>query len=180
MNKYIELFKSFFKIGLFTLGGGYAMVSLIQKEVVENKKWVDKEEFVDMLALAQASPGPIAVNTAVFVGYKTAGIGGSIATVLGTVGPSLIIIIAIAMFFIGIQQNPIVVRIFKGLRPAVVALIAAPIYSMAKNAKVNRKTIIIPVLATVLVAFFNVSPIFIIVAAALGGITYSRIKGGMK
>lgn len=177
MKKYIELFKAFFKIGAFTLGGGYAMISLIQREVVENKKWVEKEEFVDMLALAQASPGPLAINTAVFVGYKTAGIAGSISTVLGTVMPSFLIIIAVALFFIGMQDNLIVVKIFKGLRPAVVALIAAPIYNMAKNAKINKKTIIIPVLATVLVAFLDVSPILIILAAAVGGIIYTNMKG---
>ena len=177
MKKYIELFKAFFKIGAFTLGGGYAMISLIQREVVENKKWVEKEEFVDMLALAQASPGPLAINTAVFVGYKTAGVAGSISTVLGTVMPSFLIIIAVALFFIGMQDNTIVVKIFKGLRPAVVALIAAPIYNMGKNAKINKKTLIIPVLATVLVAFFDVSPIFIILVAAGGGIVYINIKG---
>ena len=92
------MFISFFKIGAFTLGGGYAMIALIQKEVVDNKKWVDKEEFVDMLALAQSSPGPLAVNTSVFVGYKTAGIKGSIATTLGTVMPSFIIILLVAIF----------------------------------------------------------------------------------
>jgi chromate transporter len=178
MKKYLELFKSFFKIGAFTLGGGYAMVSLIQKEVVENKKWVEKEEFVDMLALAQASPGPLAVNTAVFVGYKTAGLPGSIATTLGTVMPSFIAIIAIAMFFIGIQNEPVVISIFKGISPAVAALIAAPIYSMAKNAKVNRKTIVIPMLATLLVAFLDVSPIYIILLAAIGGIIYINKWGG--
>ena len=92
MKKHLEMFISFFKIGAFTLGCGYAMVALIQKEVVDNKIWVDKEEFVDMLALAQSSPGPLAVNTAVFVGYKTAGISGSIATTLGTVMPSFLMI----------------------------------------------------------------------------------------
>jgi chromate transporter len=177
LRKYLEMFISFFKIGAFTLGGGYAMIALIQKEVVDNKKWVDKEEFVDMLALAQSSPGPLAVNTSVFVGYKTAGIKGSIATTLGTVMPSFIIILLVAIFFTGIKDNPLVERIFKGLRPAVVALIASPIYSMAKNAKVNRKTIIIPVLAAVLVAFVKLSPIYIILLAALGGIIYTSRKG---
>lgn len=177
MKKYLEMFISFFKIGAFTLGGGYAMIALIQKEVVDNKKWVDKEEFVDMLALAQSSPGPLAVNTAVFVGYKTAGIGGSIATTLGTVMPSFLIILLIALFFVGIKDSPLVERIFKGLRPAVVALIASPIYSMAKNAKINRKNIIIPIIATVLVAFVDISPIYIIILAAVGGIVYSQRKG---
>ncbi|NLM34778.1 MAG: chromate transporter [Clostridiales bacterium] len=177
MKKHLEMFISFFKIGAFTLGGGYAMVALIQKEVVDNKKWVDKEEFVDMLALAQSSPGPLAVNTAVFVGYKTAGISGSIATTLGTVMPSFLIILLVAVFFIGIKDNPLVESIFKGLRPAVVALIASPIYSMAKNAKVDRKNVIIPIIAAILVAFVDLSPIYIILIAAVGGIVYYSRKG---
>jgi len=177
LKKHLEMFISFFKIGAFTLGGGYAMVALIQKEVVDNKKWVDKEEFVDMLALAQSSPGPLAVNTAVFVGYKTAGISGSIATTLGTVMPSFLIILLVAVFFIGIKDNPLVESIFKGLRPAVVALIASPIYSMAKNAKVDRKNVIIPIIAAILVAFVDLSPIYIILIAAVGGIVYYSRKG---
>jgi chromate transporter len=174
LKKYFEMFMVFFKIGAFTIGGGYAMVPLIEKQVVDNKKWIEKEEFIDMIALAQASPGVLAVNTAIFVGYKTAGYPGVFFTVLGGVLPSFLIILAIATLFTGIRDNPAVERIFMGIRPAVVALIAAPVYRMGKNAKINRKTIIIPVIAAVLVAFANITPVYIIIASVLGGILFMK------
>ncbi|WP_040213469.1 chromate transporter, partial [Clostridium polynesiense] len=141
MKHYFQLFKCFFKIGAFTLGGGYAMVPLIEKEVVENNGWLDKQEFIDSLALAQASPGPIAVNTAVFVGYKDSGILGAIFTTLGAVLPSFLIILLIALFFRNIKDNVYVEKAFKGIRPAIVALIAAPLLGMSKNINLNRKTV---------------------------------------
>jgi chromate transporter len=177
MKKYWEMFISFFKIGAFTIGGGYAMVPLIEAEVVDKKKWIEKEEFIDMLALAQSSPGPIAVNTAVFVGYKVGGVPGLIATTLGSVLPSFLIILIIASFFVGLKDSPVVERAFKGIRPAVVALIAAPVIRMGKNAKLNKKTIVIPVIVAVLVAFVKVTAIIVIIAAALGGILYSKFAG---
>jgi chromate transporter len=174
VKKLFEMFMVFFKIGAFTIGGGYAMVPLIEKQVVDNKKWIEKEEFIDMIALAQSCPGILAVNTAIFVGYKTAGYLGVIFTVLGAVLPSFLIILLIASLFVGIKDSPVVERIFMGIRPAVVALIAAPIYRMGKNAKINRKTIIIPIIAAALVAFAKVTPVYIIMAAALGGILFMR------
>lgn len=173
MKKYLEMFISFFKIGAFTIGGGYAMVPLIEAEVVDKKNWIKKEEFLDMLAIAQSSPGPIAINTAVFVGYKTGGALGVLATTLGSILPSFIIILVIASFFTEIKDNLIVERMFKGIRPAVVALIAAPVIRLGKDANINKKTIIIPIITAILVAFFNVTAIFIIIAAALGGNLYS-------
>lgn len=180
MKKYWEMFLAFFKIGAFTIGGGYAMVPLIEAEVVDRKGWVPKEEFIDMLALAQSSPGPIAVNTAVFVGYKIAGIPGMICTTLGSILPSFIIILVVASFFVGIQDSPVVERIFKGIRPAVVALIAAPAIRLGKNAKLNKYTIIIPLIVTLLVAFVKVTAVLIIIVAAIGGILYSKLAGGKK
>ncbi|WP_055666058.1 chromate transporter [Desnuesiella massiliensis] len=177
MNKLIDMFLVFFKIGAFTIGGGYAMVPLIEKEVVDKKQWVEKEEFVDMLALAQSSPGPIAVNTAVFVGYKVGGVPGLIFTTLGSVLPSFIIILIIASFFVGIQDSPVVERIFKGIRPAVVALIAAPVIRMGKSAKINKYTIIIPILIAVVVGVLKVTAIYIIILAAIGGNIYGWYKG---
>jgi chromate transporter len=169
------MFMSFFKIGAFTIGGGYAMIPLIEKEVVDNKKWIDREDFLDMLALAQSSPGPIAINTAVFVGYKLAGIPGMIFTTLGAVMPSFVIILIIAAFFVGVQDNPEVERMFKGIRPAVVALIAAPVIRMGKSAKINKKNIIIPVVAAIMVAFLKVTAVAVIILAALGGIAYMKL-----
>jgi chromate transporter len=174
MGILIRLFLAFAKVGTFSIGGGYAMIPLIEKEVVDNKKWIDKEDFLDMLALAQSSPGPIAVNTAVFVGYKVSGIPGMIFTVLGSVLPSFIIILIIAAFFVGIKDSVVVERIFKGIRPAVVALIAAPVLRLSKSAKINRKTIIIPIVVTILVAFLKITAIYIILIAAAGGILYGK------
>lgn len=178
MKKYFEIFYSFFKIGAFTIGGGYAMIPLIEKEVVDKKQWINREDFLDMLALSQSAPGPIAINTAVFVGYKMAGIPGMIFAVLGSVLPSFLIILIIASFFVGIKDNAAVERVFKGIRPAVVALIAAPVIRLGKAAKINKKTIIIPIVVAVLVAFAKVTPIIIIIAAAALGILYGR-QGGI-
>lgn len=174
MKKYFEMFYSFFKIGAFTLGGGYAMLPLIEKEVVDKKQWINREDFLDMLALAQSSPGPIAVNTAVFVGYKVAGIPGVIFTVLGSVLPSFVIILLIASFFVDIKDNAIVERIFKGIRPAVVALIAAPVIRLSHAAKINKKTIFIPIIVAALVAFAKVTAVIIIIGAAVLGIIYGK------
>lgn len=178
MKKYFEIFYSFFKIGAFTIGGGYAMIPLIEKEVVDKKQWINREDFLDMLALSQSAPGPIAINTAVFVGYKMAGIPGMIFAVLGSVLPSFLIILIIASFFVGIKDNAAVERVFNGIRPAVVALIAAPVIRLGKAAKINKKTIIIPIVVAVLVAFAKVTPIIIIIAAAALGILYGR-QGGI-
>lgn len=178
MKHYLDLFLVFFKIGAFTLGGGYAMVPLIEKEVVDNKGWLDKQEFIDSLALAQSSPGPIAVNTAVFVGYKSSGILGAICTTLGAILPSFIIILLIALFFRNIKDNIYVEKAFKAIRPAIVALIAAPIYNMSKSVGINKKTIFIPILVAVLISFAGITPIFFIIAAAAGGIVYGKMKEG--
>lgn len=178
MKKYFEMFICFFKIGTFTIGGGYAMLPLIEKEVVDKKKWIEKQEYLDMLALAQSSPGPVAVNTSVFVGYKIAGIPGVVTTTLGSVLPSFIIILVVASIFVGIKDSLIVQRMFKGIRPAVVALIAAPVINMSKNAKINRKSIIIPISVALIVAFAKVTPVIIIIIAAIGGIYYQKKKVG--
>ena len=151
MNIYLEAFGIFFKIGAFTIGGGYAMVPLIENEIVTKRNWISKDDFIDLLAIAQSAPGILAVNISIFIGYKLRGIRGSLVTALGTVLPSFVIILAIAMFFHNFKDNAIVERIFKGIRPAVVALIAAPTFSMAKSAKVNRYTLWIPVVSALLI-----------------------------
>lgn len=176
MNIYFELFGIFFKIGAFTIGGGYAMVPLIENEIVTKRKWIAREDFIDLLAIAQSSPGVLAVNIAIFIGYKLRGVRGSIVTTLGTVLPSFTIILAIALFFHNFKDNPVVERIFKGIRPAVVALIAAPTFTMAKAARINRYTIWIPVLSALLIWLLGFSPIWIIIAAGLGGFAWGKIK----
>mgnify|MGYP000468524569 FL=1 len=123
MNRYFQLFLSFFKIGAFTIGGGYVMIPLIEQEVVERRRWIEREEFTEMLTLAQSAPGPISINSAVFVGYKTLGIGGMLTAVLVTTIPSFVTILLIAICFADLRDNPTVERIFRGIRPAVVSLI---------------------------------------------------------
>ena len=176
MNIYLEAFGIFFKIGAFTIGGGYAMVPLIENEIVTKRNWISKDDFIDLLAIAQSAPGILAVNISIFIGYKLRGIRGSLVTALGTVLPSFVIILAIAMFFHNFKDNPIVDRIFKGIRPAVVALIAAPTFSMAKSAKVNRYTLWIPVISALLIWLLGFSPIWIIIAAGVGGFCWGKWK----
>ena len=127
LKSLFDIFATFFKIGLFTFGGGYAMLPMIEADVVDKKHWMEKKEFVDMLAIVQSVPGAIAINTSIYVGYKHGGFIGALAAILGTVLPSFIIILLIAMVFTDIQDNPTVEKVFKGMRPAVVALIAAPL-----------------------------------------------------
>ena len=176
LNVYWQLFAAFFRIGAFTIGGGYAMIPLIQKEVVDNKHWLEEREFIDMLAMAQSAPGVIAINTAIFVGYKVKGFKGSLITTLGSALPSFLIILLIAIVFTDFRDNAVVARIFKGIRPAVVALIAAPLYNMSKAAGINRKTIVIPVAVVLLIWLASISPAWIVLAAIVGGIAYGLLQ----
>ena len=167
-----EAFKTFFKIGMFTLGGGYAMIPLIEEEVVNKHRWVSKDELLDLIAIAQSCPGVFAINIAIFIGYKLNKVRGAIATSIGTALPSFLIILAIALFFQQFKENRIVAAMFRGIRPAVVALIAVPTFNLAKQAKLNLFTIWIPVVSALLIWLLGVSPIWIIIAAALGGYLY--------
>jgi len=174
MNQYWELFKIFFKIGAFTIGGGYAMVPLIEDEIVTKRKWIKGDDFLDLLAIAQSSPGILAVNIAIFVGYRLKGMKGSFITSLGAVLPSFLMILAIALFFQQFKDNVYVEKIFKGIRPAVVALIAAPVFKLGKSAKINRYTIWIPIISALLIWLLDFSPIWIIIAAGIGGFIYGK------
>lgn len=171
---YWESFKTFFKIGAFTLGGGYAMIPIIESEIVEKRKWITKDEFVDLIAIAQSCPGVFAINLSTFIGYKIKRVPGAICTTLATALPSFIIIMLIALFFHSFQDNPVVESIFKGIRPAVVALIAVPTWNMALNAKVSWTNCWIPILSTLLIWAMGVNPIFIILAAGIGGFLYGQ------
>ena len=175
VNIYWDSFKTFFKIGIFTLGGGYAMIPLIEEEVVNKKRWVSKEEFLDLIAIAQSCPGVFAINIAIFIGYKLRKIRGALATALGTALPSFLIILLIAMFFHRFQDNPVVASIFRGIRPAVVALIAVPTFYLAKSANISWINCWIPIASALLIWLMGVSPIYIIILAGLGGWAYGRI-----
>ena len=180
MKQYWEIFLVFFKIGAFTFGGGYAMIPLIRNEVVNKKGWLEDEEFMDMLAIAQSMPGPISLNTALFVGSKRFGFKGSLFSAAGIILPSFIVILLIAMVFTQFKENPVVERVFKGIRPAVVALIVAPLLSLGKSAGVRWKNLWIPVVVALAVWQLNISPMYIVLAAIVLGIThfiYLRKRG---
>jgi chromate transporter len=176
MKLYWQLFSTFARIGTFTFGGGYAMIPLIEREVVEKKKWIAHREFIDTLALAQSAPGVMAINTAIFVGYKVKGFKGSLVAALGAALPSFIVIVVIATFFVDMRQNPTVDKIFKGIRPAVVALIAAPLFKMAKSANITYKTIFIPILVVLLIWLVKIPPVYVVAASILGGIAYGVLR----
>ena len=172
MNIYWESFKTFFKIGIFTLGGGYAMIPLIEEEVVNRKQWVTKDEMLDLIAIAQSCPGVFAINIATFIGYKLRKTRGAICTTLGTALPSFLIILAIAIFFSQFKENKIVAAIFRGIRPAVVALIAVPTFRLGQRAKLSWYTVWIPVVCALAIWALGVSPIYIILVAGLAGYLY--------
>lgn len=175
----IELFIVFFKIGAFTFGGGWAMISIIEKEIVDKKHWVSKEEFLDLLAVAQSIPGILAVNMAVAVGDKLRGRRGAIVAALGTIIPSFTMILVIAIFLTPemIKSNETLNNIFRGIRPAVVALIIAPVISAARTAKIGLKTVAIPIVVALLIWSklpIVSNPIIFIVLGGLGGYIWLR------
>lgn len=172
MNK--ELYITFLKIGGFTLGGGPAMVPMMEQEIVNRKKWLDKEEFLDILAVSQATPGIFAVDMASHIGYKLGGVRSGIYAALGVVTPSLVIILLIAIIFSRFRDNPWVEAAFMGIRPAVVALLAVPGFSMAKSAKINRRNCWIPILSTLLIWLCGISPAIIILIAGTSGFLYGK------
>lgn len=181
-----QLFLTFFKIGAFTFGGGWAMISIIEKEIVDRHRWIDRGEFLDLLAVAQSLPGILAVNISVAVGDRLRGMRGSVWAALGTILPSFLMILAIAIFLTPdlIKNNPVVSRIFMGIRPAVVALIIAPVITSARSAKIGWRTVAIPV-ATAGLIWSKLpvvsNPILYIVLGGLGGyIWYTRFNLAKK
>ena len=173
MKKSLQLFATFFKIGAFTLGGGYAMLSMVEKAVVDQKKWIDADEFWDMIAVIQSLPGVFAVNTALYVGHRIDGTRGAVAAMLGAIIPSITIILLLATVFHEYRDLPVVERIFKGIRPCVVALILAPSLRMVKSAKLNWKTVIIPLATVFLIWWCKISPAYVIIAAIVGSFCYA-------
>lgn len=172
----MNLFTTFFKIGLFTIGGGYAMIPLIEKEVIDKHQWMGQQEFVDLLAVAQSTPGVFAVNMAIFIGYKLRGFYGSVVSTLGAVLPSFLIILCIALFFQQFKDSPIVENVFKGIRPAVVALIAVPTFNVARTAGINKKNVWIPIVSALFIWLLGVSPVWVIVSAGIGGLVWGMMN----
>lgn len=192
MAKYCELFSTFFKIGTFTIGGGYAMIPLIQREVVERRRWLSEEEMLDAIALSQTMPGILAANIASIVGQKLRGVKGALVAVAGNILMPILFIILIAIFFRQFKDIAVVQHIFMGIRPAVVALIAAPVFTLWKAASKSQTatpltvslfnyrfsilTLLIPVVSALLIWLLGVSPVLVILLALLAGWLYSLIN----
>ncbi len=176
--KILRLFWSFLKIGTFTFGGGYAMIPLIEREIIERRGWICRSDFLELLTLAQTAPGPIAVNTSVFVGYKVGGYPGAVAATAGAILPSFVILLAIAVYFADIRENRWVDAAFKGMRPAVVALIAVPAINLAKGMKWWK--IAAAAAAALLIWRFGLSPVWFIAVGAAAGIVHAMRGGGAR
>ena len=175
-NRIIEIFILFFKIGAFTIGGGYAMLSLIEDEIVNKKKWLDHEEFLDGMAIAQSTPGVLAVNISLITGYKIAGFLGMFAGMLGAVLPSFFIVLFLSQILLAYGNHPIVVAIFNGVKPAITALILISVYRIGKSANINRYNFVIPLIVAVLIKYVGVSPILIIIATMILGYIFYMLK----
>ena len=175
-KKALKLFWSFFKIGAFTFGGGYAMIPLIQKEVVEKHKWVTDDDILEIIAIAESTPGPIAINSATFIGYKTCGVLGSVCATLGVVLPSFVVILLISFLLREFASIKGVKYAFFGIRAGVLALILKAFWTMCKKCP----KYIVAALAFIVATFTNVSVLIIITACALIGLTSSLIKARRK
>ncbi len=171
-----DLFRTFFLIGAFTFGGGVAMIPIIEKEVVENKKWLTPEEFLDVLAVTQSSPGVLAANMSTYIGHQLKGLPGAIVSCLGAVLPSFMIITLIASFFMGFRDHPVMDRVFMGIRPAVAALIGSAVFGMLKKNKMTPFRLLVVAGVAVLVGVFGLNPIWFLVGGGLFSIFYDKIK----
>ena len=178
MKELFDLFWTFCKIGALTFGGGYAM--LIQREIVENKKWSTEKEILDYYAVGQCTPGVIAVNTATFIGYKLRGIIGGIVATLGVIFPSIVIILIIATFLQNFADLAIVQSAFAGIRVAVVALIITTVVKLIKSSIKDYLGVIIAIIAFVISAFIGLSPVYVVIAAALTGFISKGLRGDKK
>jgi len=171
---YIELFLTFLKIGAFTFGGGYAMISLIENELVTKKQWVDKDTFYNYISIAQMSPGILAVNISILMGNLFFGKKGAVLCVIATVLPSFTVILSVAVFLSAFKDSKVLNSIFRGISPIVVALIILPVISLFKRTKLNFKTAIIPIIIVVLICVLNISPIYIILGAIVIAVIFAK------
>ena len=174
MKKSLELFLSIFKIGTFTFGGGYAMIPLIEEEVVVNKGWISKEEFWDILVVSQSLPGALAVNTSVFLGYKIGGFIGAMVALLDVILPSFLIILIIAVFFMKFRDNYYVNAAFKGITAAVPMLVLIGAISLSKGLEKNIRTLITIIVGIIALAFFNIHPVLVIIISGLYGVIFLK------
>lgn len=172
---FFNLFLTFLKIGAFTFGGGYAMIPLIQREMVDNKHWIEEKDILDIVAIAESTPGPIAINTATFVGYQVGGVFGSFCATLGTVLPSFVIILAISFILRKFENLAVVKYAFNGIRAGVLALIIKAFFSMYKQCPKNIVSYIIAAAAFIASAVFGANVLIIIICSALVGLAATLI-----
>lgn len=176
MKKLVELFVSIFKIGAFTFGGGYAMIPLIEEEVVKNKGWLSKEEFVDILVVAQSLPGALAINTSIFLGYRISGITGAIVALMAVIMPSFFIILIIAVFFMQFRDNYYVNAAFLGITAAVPMLVLVGAISLAKGIPKNLRSLITILISLIALIFFHINPVVVIIVSGVYGAIFLRGK----
>lgn len=170
MKMYLEIFLTFLKLGVFSFGGGYAMIPLIEREVCINKKWIEREKLYDVFSISEALPGAIALNASAFVGYTIAGIRGAIAALLGNLVPSVAIVWALTASFVQFKDNPMVQNAFNGIRPAIIALITFASYKIARSGIKDWFTPFIFIGAFVACLVYSLPPIPVILAAATAGV----------
>lgn len=176
-----QIFSSFFKIGAFTIGGGYAMLPVMQRDLVDRLHWLDEKEFMETIAVTQSAPGAIAVNTAIFIGNKMAGLPGVIAGCLGVVLPSFLIILTIAMFFQDVLSWTPAVNFFAGVRPAVVALIAHVAWKMGRKLIVNRYYLILFLVALAIIVLIpGLHPVWVIFGSGVATIAWTAAQQKQK
>lgn len=176
MKIIFEIFLSIFKIGAFTFGGGYAMIPLIEQEVVNNKKWLNKDEFMDVLVVAQSLPGAMAINASIFLGYRIAGILGAISALIAVILPSFIIIILIAAFFMKFRNNYYVNAAFMGITAAVPMLVLVGAISLAKGIPKNLRSLITILISLIALIFFHINPVVVIIVSGVYGAIFLRGK----
>ena len=177
MHIYLDLFATFFRTGACTFGGGYAMLPILQRDVVEKKGWATEEELTDYFAIGQCTPGVIAVNTATFIGYKYKGIPGGIVATLGIVCPSILIITIIALFLRSFADLPAVAHAFAGIRACVCVLIFNAVLKIWKSTVIDLPTALILITVFLLSVFLGLSPALMVVVAGLVGLGLKRVRG---
>ena len=165
-----KVFSTFFKIGAFTFGGGYAMIPLIQNEAVEKNKWITDDDILEIIAIAESTPGPIAINSATFVGYRAAGVLGSVAATLGVVLPSFVVILLLSFVLDAFHEVKAVQYAFFGIRAGVLALLCKSLWTMYKKSPKGWASYIVMAAAFVLTAIFDINVIFVIIGCALFGL----------
>ncbi len=181
MKEYVELFVLFFKLGAFTIGGGYVMLPLIQKELVEKKGWYTEEEFLDIIAISQSSPGPIVVNAAMVIGTRRLGFLGGLLSVLAAILPPFAIIYLVSIFFFDLRKNPYVVKMLLAIRPAVIGIIFASALRLSKmSLKKSKKSIVFTILSFALIVFFHFNTVSALVSASLVAYVFFTFFGGEK